>query len=181
MKVILLSELRGKGGEGDVIEVADGFANNWLFPQKIAVKATSGNLKQLEQRRKGIEKREAVRVADANALKDAIEGKAVRVLATVGDEGQLFGSVTSTQVAEAIKAQLGVEVDRKRIVLNTPIKTSGTHEVPVNFYRDITANVLVQVGDQASFDAADKAATEADEAEGDAEEAAEETAEAVEA
>ena len=66
MKVILLGELKGKGGEGDVIDVADGFANNWLFPQKIAIKATEGNLKQLEQKRNNIAKREVVRIAEAN-------------------------------------------------------------------------------------------------------------------
>ncbi|MGN1200061.1 MAG: 50S ribosomal protein L9 [Thermoguttaceae bacterium] len=80
MKVILLSELRGKGGEGDVIDVADGFANNWLFPQKIAIRATAGNLKQLEQKRAGIARREVVRVADANQRKEQLDGKAVRVI-----------------------------------------------------------------------------------------------------
>lgn len=178
MKVILLGELRGKGGEGDVIDVADGFANNWLFPQKIAIKATPGNLKQLEQRRKGIAAREAVRLADANATKEQLEGKVVRVLAVVGDEGQLFGSVTNVQVADAVKEQLGVEVDRKRVVLNQPIKTAGAHEVPVSLYRDITATLTVMVGDEESFKAADAAATEAEAEEAPAEETAEEAVEA---
>ena len=105
MKVILLDELRGKGGEGDVIEVADGFANNWLFPQKIAIRATEGNLKQLEQRRRSIQKREEVRLANANALKEQIDGKSVRIESKVGDEGQLFGSVTSVMVADAVMAR----------------------------------------------------------------------------
>lgn len=178
MKVILLGELRGKGGEGDVIDVADGFANNWLFPQKIAIQATPGNLKQLEQRRKGIEAREAVRLADANAAKEQLEGKVVRVNAVVGDEGQLFGSVTNVQVAEAVKEQLGIDVDRKRVVLNQPIKTAGTHEVPVSLYREITATLTVMVGDEEFFKAADAAATEAEAEEAPAEETAEEAVEA---
>lgn len=161
MKVILLSELRGKGGEGDVIEVADGFANNWLFPQNIAIRATAGNLKQLEQKRAGIARREAVRIADAEQLRDQLEGVSVRVEAKVGDEGQLFGSVTAAQVADALKEQKDLEVDRKRIDVK-PIKVAGTHPVTINLYRDIVATILVEVNDAAGFAAADVAATAED-------------------
>ena len=163
MKVILLDELRGKGGEGDVIEVADGFANNWLFPQKIAIRATEGTHKQLEQRRRSIQKREEVRLANANALKEQIDGKSVRIESKVGDEGQLFGSVTSVMVADAVMAQLNVEIDRKRVVLTQPIKTVGAHIVPVSLYRDIVANVVVEVNDAAGFAAIDAASAPAEE------------------
>lgn len=146
MKVILLEELRGKGGEGDIVEVAQGFAENFLFPNQKAQPATPGNIKQLEQRRKNIEKREAERIAKAEALKAAIDGKSVTVDAKIGEEGQLFGSVTPAQIAEAIKAELGVEVDRKRVGRGNAIKTSGKHEVEVNFYREISATVTVLVG-----------------------------------
>lgn len=146
MKVILLTELRGKGGEGDVIDVAQGFAENYLFPNKIAQPATPGNIKQLEERRHNIAKREEKRIADAEAKRDAIDGKPVTVDARIGEEGQLFGSVTTTQIADAIEAQLGVEVDRKRVGRGTTIKTAGRHEVEVNFYRDVTAKVIVLVG-----------------------------------
>ena len=146
MKVILLGELKGKGGEGDVVEVAQGFAENYLFPNRMALPATKGNIKQLEERRHNIEKREAERVAAAEALKAAIDGKSVTVDAKIGEEGQLFGSVTPAQIAEAIKAELGVEVDRKRVGRGNAIKTSGKHEVEVNFYREISATVTVLVG-----------------------------------
>ena len=122
MKVILLGELRGKGGEGDVVEVAQGFAENYLFPNKIAILATKGNLKQLEERRHNIAKREETRLADAAALKEILEGKSVKVDARIGEEGQLFGSVTSANIADAIKEQLGVEIDRKRIARSQAIK-----------------------------------------------------------
>ena len=112
MKVILLGELRGKGGEGDIVEVAQGYAENFLFPQKIAQPATPGNIKQLEERRHNIAKREAERLADAEATKAALDGKLVTVDAKIGEEGQLFGSVTPAQIADAIKDQLGVEIDR---------------------------------------------------------------------
>ena len=116
MKVILLTELKGKGGEGDVVEVARGFANNYLLPQKMAVLATPGNLKQLEMRRKNIAKREEVRIADAEAL------------------------------ADAVKAQFDIELDRKRIDLRNPIKVAGMHEVGISLYREIRATLELFVG-----------------------------------
>ena len=146
MKVILLGEIRGKGGEGDVIDVAQGYAENYLFPKKLAVAATKGNLRQLEERRNNIAKREAVRISDANSLKEALEGKSVTVEAKVGDEGILFGSVTAAMIADAIKAQLDLEVDRKRVELGKPIKVAGTHAVAISLYRDIRATVNVLVG-----------------------------------
>ena len=95
MKVILLQELKGKGGEGDVVDVAPGFANNYLLPQKVAILATKGNLKQLEQRKHNIAKREENRLADAGKIKETLDGALVKVEAQVGEEGQLFGSVTA--------------------------------------------------------------------------------------
>ena len=117
MKVILLGEIKGKGGEGDVVDVAQGYAENYLFPKKLAVAATKGELKQLEQRRNNIAKREEKRLADANALKASLDGKQVTVDVKVGDEGILFGSVTAAMVADAIKAQLDLDIDRKRVEL----------------------------------------------------------------
>ena len=146
MKVILLGELRGKGGEGDVVDVAQGFAENYLYPNKIAMPATKGNLKQLEERRHNIAKREEKRLADAAALKETLENKAVTVEARIGEEGQLFGSVTSAMIADAVKQQLGVEVDRKRIARSQTIKNAGRHEVEVNIYREINATLAVLVG-----------------------------------
>ena len=146
MKVILLKELKGKGGEGDVIDVADGFANNYLLTQGYAVKATKGNLTQLEERKNNIAKREETRIADAAALKATLEGTTIKVDAQVGEEGQLFGSVTAVMVAEAIQAQLGVEIDKRRVELGKPIKTAGTHEVVVSLYREAKATVTVLVG-----------------------------------
>ncbi len=146
MKVILLKELHGKGGEGDVIDVTRGFANNFLLTQGYAVKATPGNLKQLEQRKKNIAKREEVRIADATALAEKLNAATVRVDAQVGEEGVLFGSVTAPMVADAIAEQLDIEIDKRRVELGKPIKMVGTYEVPVGLYRDIKGNVTVIVG-----------------------------------
>ena len=164
MKVILLGELRGKGGEGDVVDVAQGFAENFLFPNKIAILATKGNLKQLEERRHNIAKREEKRLADAAALKAILEGKSVKVDARIGEEGQLFGSVTSANIADAIKAQLGVEVDRKRIARSQAIKMAGRHEVEVDLYRDVNATVVVLVGVEDEAEAVEEEAEVVEEA-----------------
>ena len=150
MKVILLKELRGKGGEGDVISVNDGFANNYLLRQGYAIKATKGNLKQLDERRHNIAKREEARVAEATAMAEKLNDATVKIVAQVGEEGQLFGSVGTVQIAEAIQEQLGVEVDRRRIELGKPIKQVGTYPVAVSIYREIKGTVNVEVAGEST-------------------------------
>lgn len=167
MKVILLSELKGKGGEGDIVEVADGYANNYLFPQKIAVAATKGNLKQLEQRKHNIATREAARIEEAQALKAALDDLSVKVEARVGEEGVLFGSITAAMIADALKEAEEIEIDRKRIDLKNPIKTAGKHEVVVSIYRDIKSNLTVVVGNEETFTASESAAEAQETAEED--------------
>lgn len=173
MKVILLTEVQGKGGEGDVVEVARGFFNNYLGPQKKAVLATAGNLKQLEQRRGNIAKREEKRIADAEALKASLEGKKFFVDAKVGEEGVLFGSVTTSMIADAVLAETGVEIDRKRLDVRKAIKTAGEHTVALNIYRDIHVDLQLMVGVKA-VEEVEEAVVEAEAVETEAtEEAAE--------
>lgn len=173
MKVILLTEVQGKGGEGDVVEVARGFFNNYLGPQKKAVLATAGNLKQLEQRRGNIAKREEKRIADAEALKASLEGKKIFVDAKVGEEGVLFGSVTTSMIADAVLAETGVEIDRKRLDVRKAIKTAGEHTVALNIYRDIHVDLRLMVGVKA-VEEVEEAVVEAEAVEAEAtEEAAE--------
>ena len=173
MKVILLTEVQGKGGEGDVVEVARGFFNNYLGPQKKAVLATAGNLKQLEQRRGNIAKREEKRIADAEALKASLEGKKIFVDAKVGEEGVLFGSVTASMIADAVLAETGVEIDRKRLDVRKAIKTAGEHTVALNIYRDIHVDLQLMVGVKA-VEEVEEAVVEAEVVEAEAtEEAAE--------
>lgn len=173
MKVILLTEVQGKGGEGDVVEVARGFFNNYLGPQKKAVLATAGNLKQLEQRRGNIAKREEKRIADAEALKASLEGKKIFVDAKVGEEGVLFGSVTTSMIADAVLAETGVEIDRKRLDVRKTIKTAGEHTVALNIYRDIHVDLQLMVGVKA-VEEVEEAVVEAEAVETEAtEEAAE--------
>jgi large subunit ribosomal protein L9 len=148
MKVILLEELKSQGGEGDVVDVATGYAVNFLLPRKLAIPATPGNLKQLEQRKHNIAKREAQRLDTADKVLVALEDQTVRIGAKVGEEGQLFGSVTTAQIAEAIKARFGAEIDRKRIDAHGAIKTAGEHSVTISIYRDVKANMIVEVVDE---------------------------------
>lgn len=147
------------------MDVAPGFANNYLMPQGIAILATKGNLKQLEMRKKNIAKREEARLADAAKLQAALDGASVKVDAKVGEEGQLFGSVTAAQIAEAIKESLGVEIDRRRIEAGKAIKTAGQHEVVISIYRDIKATVTLLVGidEVEAEEEAEEAAPEAEE------------------
>jgi len=154
MKVILLQELKGKGIEGDVVEVANGFANNYLLPKKLAIVATKGNLKQLDQRRHNIAKREDDRLASAEQMKAKLEGMIVQIDARVGDEGQLFGSVTTQMISDALREQHGIEVDKKLIDLKAAVKTAGKHEATVALHRDIKSTVQLVVGDAASLAAA---------------------------
>ncbi len=145
MKVILLEELKGRGGEGDVIDVARGFAVNYLLPRKIAIEATAGNIKQLEQRKHNIQKREDQRLGDADAVSNALDGKTVTIAAKVGEEGRLFGSVTAVMIEAAALEQLGVAIDHRKIETHGHIKEVGPHTVDVSVYRDVKAQLIVDV------------------------------------
>lgn len=135
--------------------------------------ATAGNLKQLEQRRGNIAKREEKRIADAEALKASLEGKKIFVDAKVGEEGVLFGSVTTSMIADAVLAETGVEIDRKRLDVRKAIKTAGEHTVALNIYRDIHVDLQLMVGVKA-VEEVEEAVVEAEAVEAEAtEEAAE--------
>ena len=135
--------------------------------------ATAGNLKQLEQRRGNIAKREEKRIADAEALKASLEGKKIFVDAKVGEEGVLFGSVTTSMIADAVLAETGVEIDRKRLDVRKAIKTAGEHTVALNIYRDIHVDLQLMVGVKATEEV-EEAVVEAEAVEAEAtEEAAE--------
>ena len=144
MKVILIDEIRGLGTRGDVVSVKDGYARNYLLPKNLAREATPGNLKSVEQERKKWallaqkEKEQAAKAAES------VKGTKVTVHKRVGENGQLFGSVTANEIADALTAK-GLEVDKRRIELTHPIKSLGTHDVEVRLYRDVSAQIQVEV------------------------------------
>lgn len=145
MKVILTEDVEGKGGIGDVLDVAQGYAVNFLFPRKLAVKATKGELKQLDDRRVKLEKLEEERRAGAEELKERLEAETVTIEARVGEEGKLYGSVTAVQVAEAVSIQLEISIDKRAVELAEPIKAAGEHKVPVRVYPEVVAELTVAV------------------------------------
>lgn len=145
MKVILLQEVKGKGSEGDVVEVARGYAVNYLLPRKAAIEATSGNLKQLEARKHNIEQREGTRRDEASRAAAAIEGKVVRIAAKAGDEGRLYGSITGQMIADALVEQLDVGVDKRKLDVHGHIKALGEHTVGVRLHKDVHVELVVKV------------------------------------
>lgn len=178
MKVILLSDVKGRGKEGDVIEVARGFATNFLLPRNMAVLATPGNLKQLEARMHNIHKREETKRVEAETLAGQVSGKTLVIEVKAGDGGKLFGSVTPGMVADALAAQVGVDVDRRRLDLHGHIKTVGEHTIDVRIYENVTAQLVLNVVPEGGAPAAAAPAAPAVEAEP---EAVEEPVEAEEA
>jgi large subunit ribosomal protein L9 len=144
MKVILTEEIRGLGTRGDVVTVKDGYARNYLFPKNLAREATAGNLKQIEhERRKWALLAQQERDAAQKAA-DSVKGIKVVVQKRVGEHGQLFGSVTANEIADALEAR-GVNVDKRRIELAHPIKNVGVHDVEVRLHKDVSAQIQVDV------------------------------------
>ena len=144
MKVILTEEIRGLGTRGDVVTVKDGYARNFLIPKNMAQEASTGNLKAIEhQRRKwNLLAQEEKDAAQKQA--DRVKGVKIRIVKRVGDQGHLFGSVTANEIADAL-AEKGIEVDKRRIELGSPIKNVGLHDVEVRLHRDVTAHIQVEV------------------------------------
>ena len=144
MKVILIDEIRGLGGRGEVVTVKDGYARNFLIPKKLAQEATAGNLKAVEQMKK---KWALMAQEEKNAAQKAAEsvsGTKIEIRKRVGEGGTLFGSVTAADIADALAAK-GVDVDKRRIEIEHPIKTAGSHEVEVRLHREVTAKIQVEV------------------------------------
>jgi large subunit ribosomal protein L9 len=145
MKVILLDEIKGKGTEGDVVDVARGYAVNYLFPRKLATEATSGNLKQLRARSANIEKRELARKADAEGIAAKLDGKRVTIEAHAGEGGRLFGSVTGPMIEDAVLQQLDVDIDRKKMDIHGHIKELGEHPIKVRLHAEVSPEIIVVV------------------------------------
>lgn len=156
MKVILTQDMSNLGHKGDVVEVKDGYARNYLLPQSRAFKASKGALKQAETMQKARAAQEAKDRAQWTALAGRIGGVRLVTKATAGAEGQLFGSVTTSDIAEMLTAQLGEEIDRRKVILPDPIKSVGSHVYKVHLHADVVAegNIDVQAdGVAPAFDA----------------------------
>lgn len=144
MKVIFLQDVKGQGKAGDVKDVADAYANNVLFKKKLALPATTGNLKQHEAHERKAAEEAKQNLLDAQALKEKIEKETIVVSTKAGEGGRVFGSVTSKQIAEALKS-MGYKIDKRKIELEHPIKALGFTKVPLKLHNEVTATLNVQV------------------------------------
>ena len=145
MEVILKQDVKGTGKAGQVVKVSDGYARNKLIPGGLAVEATPANKKQIEREKaKAKEKYEAEKAA-AQDLANQLADKIVVVKTKVGENGRLFGAITSKEIASAITEQTGIEVDKRKIVLDKPIKETGVETLEIKLFQDIKAKVVVKI------------------------------------
>jgi large subunit ribosomal protein L9 len=144
MKVILADDVRGLGHRGDTVTVKPGYARNYLLPQGFAYEATDANVRRLSEERKKYDEKMLHEKAVASEAASKVEGLTVTVVKKAGDEGQLYGSVTASEIADALAAK-NVEVDRRRIELAEPIRRVGAHTVHVRLHRDVVATLTVDV------------------------------------
>lgn len=145
MKVILLADVKSLGKKGDVVNASDGYCRNMLFPKKLAVEATSGNMKDLEAKKRGEAHRAAEALAAAEALKEEIEKKTIEIPIKVGSAGRTFGSVSGKEIAEAVKEQTGLEIDKKKLLLDAPIRELGTVKVDLRLHPKVLAKLTVNI------------------------------------
>ncbi len=145
MKVVLLEDIKTLGKKGDIVEASDGYAGNFLLPKKKAIAATAENLNTLKLQKANADKIAAELLAEAKELKDKIEKLDVSVSIKGGEGGKTYGSVSTKEIAQAIKDQGGLEVDKKKIVLPEPIKTFGVHEISIKLHKEVAAKLKVKV------------------------------------
>jgi large subunit ribosomal protein L9 len=145
VKLVLLSDVKALGKKGDVVDVADGYARNFLLPRKLAGEADRGALAQLDAQHRAKERRDAQELAEARALAARIESAKLAVRAKAGTSGKLFGAITNGDVASAIAAALSVEIDKHRIELGNQIKSLGTYAVEVKLHKNVVAKATVDV------------------------------------
>jgi len=148
MKVILRSDVDGLGNTGDVLEVADGYGRNYLIPQGLALRATEGTMSQASSMQRSRDVRDNRARESAEAVARKLVPAVISVSARVGSGDQLYGSVTTSEIADAVLAQTEIELDRRKMTLDEPIKTVGTHEVGVRLHPEVRFSLTVEVGPQ---------------------------------
>ena len=145
MKVVLLKDVKNVGKRDDILNVSDGYARNFLFPQKLAVEAKPGTLKEIERKRAAQDAREAELKAEAMAKAELLKNKVIVLQVKCGEKGRLYGSVTSAEVAEALEKQHGVNVDKRKIDIGEPIRETGIRTISVWLYSGVTTPMKLDV------------------------------------
>ncbi len=147
MKIVLLQDVKSLGKKGQTVNVSDGYARNYIIPKKLGEEATAANLAKLAGQKKYEEKVAAEQLAAAKELAEKIEKIALKLAVKVGESGKVFGSVSGKEISEAAAEQFGIEIDKKKLVLDEPLKTVGEHIVAVKLHRDVTAKLKVIIGE----------------------------------
>ena len=145
MEIVLLEDVKALGKKGQVVTVNDGYARNFILPKKLGVEATSKNLNDLKLKKANDAKLAAEILAAAKELAVKLDESKVTLSIKAGEGGRAFGSVSNKEISKAITDQLGLEIDKKKIVLNDPIKSIGSFEVPIKLHKDVTARLAVKV------------------------------------
>lgn len=145
MKIILIQDVKKLGKKGDIIEVNDGYARNYILPQKLGIEATGKNLNDLKLQKQKEEKDAQKLLDEAKELAEKLGGQAVAVKMKAGEGGKVFGSVSAKEIAEALKKQGSLEIDKKKIQLQEPIRSFGVHEVSVKLHPQVTGTLRVKV------------------------------------
>lgn len=145
MRVILLADVKALGAKGEIKEVADGYARNYLLPKKLAVEATPGNVRRQEEEMEQRRMKEIKEKGDAVKVAEKLEGLVLNLNAKAGEGGKLFGSITGKEICEELYKRTKIEIDKKKLELPEPIKTMGRHKIKINLYRGVTANIEVEV------------------------------------
>ena len=145
MKVVLLKDIKNMGKRDDIVNVSDGYARNFLFPQKLAAEATPGTLKEIERKRAAQDAREAELRTEALAKAELLKNKIIVLQVKCGDKGRLYGSVTAAEVAEALEKQHGIKADKRKIDIGDPIRETGIREISVWLYSGITTKMKLDV------------------------------------
>ena len=145
MLVLLKQDVKGTGKAGDIVKVSDGYARNMLLPKGLAVEATEGNIRAAEKQKERIAQKAADDKAAAEELVETLKEKSVTIKAKAGEGGRLFGAITSKDIADAAQEQLGLEIDKKKIDLDAPIKSIGTYTAVLKLYSEVKGELKVSV------------------------------------
>lgn len=145
MKVILLEDVKGTGKKGQIADVSDGHARNFLFPRKLAAEANKSNIAELEAKQKQADHKLTKELATARELGERIEKTGLSISARVGENGKMFGSVTNKEIAEALQSQAGISVDRKKIAISDTMKSTGAYTVTVKLHAQVSAKLNVEI------------------------------------
>ncbi|AZT89946.1 50S ribosomal protein L9 [Caldicellulosiruptor changbaiensis] len=145
MKVVLLQDVKGLGKKDSIVEVNDGYARNYLIPRKLAAPLTEGLEKHIKEKKEAEQKKKEKELMLAKELADKLEKNYVIIKAKAGENGKLFGSITNKEIADEIKRQLGIDIDKKKVDLEDPIKQIGSYEVSIRLYQGVLAKLKVHV------------------------------------